>query len=68
MYNTKLKADIEQRLQRFAQEEMGNRLTLNNWNWLIVTINNIFEQNKVKPEEAQGKPKKETETQKPQSE
>ncbi len=50
MYNAQLKEEIEKRLQEFIQAEMGNRLTLNNWNYLILTLVPIFERNEIKGE------------------
>lgn len=51
MFKPELKEEINQRLQEFVQVEMGNRITINNWNWLIVTLGLIFERNEVEAKE-----------------
>lgn len=50
MYKPNLKQEINKRLAEFIQQEMGNRLTPNNWNYLVLTLESIFQQNEVKPE------------------
>lgn len=50
MFKPELKQEIIKRLQEFIQVEMGNRLTPNNWNYLVLTLEPIFEKNVVKPE------------------
>lgn len=49
MYEAKLKDELDKRLREFIREEMGNRLTPNNWNWLIATLTSIFKRNEVEP-------------------
>lgn len=47
MYKAELKEGIDKRLREFIQVEMGNRLTPNNWNYLILTLEAIFKKNEV---------------------
>ncbi len=47
MYKSELKDQIDKRLQEFIQYEIGNRLTPNNFNYFILTIDSIFKQNEI---------------------
>ena len=48
MYKSELKDQIDKRFQEFIQYEIGNRLTPNNWNFLLLTIDSIFKENEIK--------------------
>ena len=50
MFKPELQTEIDNRLKEFIQQEMGNRLTPNNWNFLVLTLRAIFKRNEVKPE------------------
>lgn len=50
MFKPQVRQEIERRLSEFIQVEMNNRLTPNNWNYLMMTLGPIFEKNKIVPE------------------
>ena len=50
MFKPELQTEIDNRLKEFIQQEMGNRVTPNSWNYLILTLGPIFKRNKVEPE------------------
>ena len=50
MFKPELRDEINNRLADFAQVEMGNRVTPNNWNYLALTLKVIFDRNVVEPE------------------
>ena len=56
MFKDELKDEINQRLQEFSRVEIGagNRITVNSWNWLIVSLGPIFDRNVVEPKEPDG--------------
>ena len=43
MYKQELRQQIEQTLRMFFQQELGNRVTENNWSWLGIKVGTIFE-------------------------
>ncbi len=47
MYKPEVKTQIDNRCQEFIQQEIGNRLTPNNWNYFILTITSIFKRNEI---------------------
>ena len=50
MFKSELQDQIDKRLKEFIDVELGNRITHNNWNWLMLSLGSIFKQNKL-PEE-----------------
>ena len=48
MFRNELKEQIDKRFQEFIQYEIGNRLTPNNFNYLLLTIDSIFKENEIK--------------------
>ena len=50
MFKPELQNEIDKRLKEFIEVEMGNRVTPNSWNFLILTLGPIFKRNKVEPE------------------
>ena len=48
MYKPELQEAIVKRLQQFLQEEVGNRVTVNNMTGLSVAIGQVMEAHKVK--------------------
>ncbi len=48
MFRNELKDQIDKRFQEFIQYEIGNRLTPNAWNYLLLTIDSIFKENEIK--------------------
>lgn len=50
MYKTELQKEIITRLQQFLQEEIGNRITLNNMTGLSISLGPIFERNLIRDE------------------
>ena len=49
-YKDELQTEIDNRLKEFIQQEMGNRVTPNSWNYLMLTLGPIFKRNEVKEE------------------
>jgi len=43
MYKPELRQNIEQTLRTFFQQELGNRVTENNWSWLGIKVGTVFE-------------------------
>jgi len=50
MYKQELRQQIEQTLLTFFQQEVGNRITENNWSWLGIKIRSIFENKELQME------------------
>uniref|UniRef100_A0A6M3JWE3 Uncharacterized protein n=1 Tax=viral metagenome TaxID=1070528 RepID=A0A6M3JWE3_9ZZZZ len=50
MYKPELRQNIEQTLLIFFQQEVGNRVTENNWSWLGMKMRSIFESKNLQVE------------------
>lgn len=48
MYKAAVLQLVKNRMQEFFQQEVGNRVTNNNWSFLGLTLEGIFAENEVK--------------------